>query len=1095
MAGIALLWKRSLSHCIKRLNLDDDRITGVIIELAQKRLLTVIALYLPSTNVHDSVYTEYLDRVMDIWEYYSTFSELIIVGDFNAQVSGPRIQFPESRRGLALQKFMGDSGLCSLQVSKKCKGPCYTYEAYDGGPRSLIDHILISDSKLDLIEECLIVEGDGTNIGDHFPVVTSINCEPLCLSASAMTRTRLNWQKVHPNEISETYGIGLATELETLNFNAISQSSDLDDLYSRLTNAISRTAKKCIPESKYCPFLKPYWKSGNLKQLHVSMRDNRKLWIADGKPRGKHYRSYYNYKEAKRVFRLQMRKLVREAEFTFFNEVDKAAEVDQNLFWALINRNRKKKGKVVSELKVGDKVHRTTEEMLNSWSEYFTNLYSKTNGEYDGNHEKEIDSLCNHLLSGSRNEVDEVMSEKLTEFEVKKVVKGLPNGKACGHDNISYEHLKHGGSRLITVLTDMFNAIYRLEYVPQPMKLGLIFTLHKGINKYEDDRRNHRGITLLPVISKVHEKLILQRHKRWIQTNHVDFPVDSQNAYQEKRCSLMTSMALQECINYNLERSSKVYVCLLDSATAFDSVWHNGLFVKLHNLGFKGKLFRYLLESYSGMNCCVIVNGRCSAPIPVERSVRQGSILGSWYYLAYIDDLGQELKKESYGALIGPLYCGSPFQADDVALISISPSSLQDMINTCVTYSQKWRFDFNHTKTKVLVFGETQTQAQKLGPQRKWTLNNVALVEVTEEKHVGIMLNTDLHSMDRTVSACKKAKGTLISLIGIGVHKQGFSALTGSKMYHRVVLPRALYGCELWYNLSHTELEMLERMHRFSAKLLQDYHPRTRTVIALSMLGWYNMNAYIDRRKLLFLGRLCRLDNSAQIKQIFLIRLHQFFASCTSTSIGYISDVVGILEKYRLCEFVKRYMTKGCWPDKKPWRSIVDKAIHDHEAQHWTSKINTDRECQRFQSVTTTYGKPHIFWILANKLKQLQAIFIFMAKLCTLPLPTKSGYETCAHCSGRFHNSLEHFVVHCDKFAFNRECYWMAIVNQSKVEFSSFLYNLSDDELIETMLGKPIPQRLNLSSEDYEMFLTHTAKIWNCLKNEPLFGGSGHQYA
>ena len=46
----------------------------------------------------------------------------------------------------------------------------------------------------------------------------------------------------------------------------------------------------------------------------------------------------------------------------------------------------------------------------------------------------------------------------------------------------------------------------------------------------------------------------------------------------------MTSYLVQESVNYAKENNSKLYVCFLDAKQAFDHVWHDGLFFKLHEL-------------------------------------------------------------------------------------------------------------------------------------------------------------------------------------------------------------------------------------------------------------------------------------------------------------------------------------------------------------------------------------------------------------------------------------------------------------------------------------------------------------------------------
>ena len=122
----------------------------------------------------------------------------------------------------------------------------------------------------------------------------------------------------------------------------------------------------------------------------------------------------------------------------------------------------------------------------------------------------------------------------------------------------------------------------------------------------------------------------------WLSINDISFPSVNQNAYQETLCSLLTSFELQECVSYNLERGSNVLVCFLDSSSAFDTVWHYGLFFKLYELGVVGKAWRLLFSSYQGMVSNVVLNGKLSADIPIKKSVRQGSIFGPWLYMLFI---------------------------------------------------------------------------------------------------------------------------------------------------------------------------------------------------------------------------------------------------------------------------------------------------------------------------------------------------------------------------------------------------------------------------------------------------------------------------
>ena len=73
-------------------------------------------------------------------------------------------------------------------------------------------------------------------------------------------------------------------------------------------------------------------------------------------------------------------------------------------------------------------------------------------------------------------------------------------GKACGIDNIFYEHFMYGGETLIYVLSKLYTSMLRFSYTPKLMNRGIIITIHKGGKKPKKDPNNYRTITLSPTI-------------------------------------------------------------------------------------------------------------------------------------------------------------------------------------------------------------------------------------------------------------------------------------------------------------------------------------------------------------------------------------------------------------------------------------------------------------------------------------------------------------------------------------------------------------------------------------------------------------------
>ena len=64
-----------------------------------------------------------------------------------------------------------------------------------------------------------------------------------------------------------------------------------------------------------------------------------------------------------------------------------------------------------------------------------------------------------------------------------------------------------------------------------------------------------------------------------------------------------TAFLLQETVSTPLETNGNVFVAYFDVSKAFDTVWIDGLFYKLHEIGIVGKVWRILYRTYLDFLC------------------------------------------------------------------------------------------------------------------------------------------------------------------------------------------------------------------------------------------------------------------------------------------------------------------------------------------------------------------------------------------------------------------------------------------------------------------------------------------------------------
>lgn len=176
------------------------------------------------------------------------------------------------------------------------------------------------------------------------------------------------------------------------------------------------------------------------------------------------------------------------------------------------------------------------------------------------------------------------------------------------------------------------------------------------------EAKNYRPIILLSCIYKLFEKVLHELFNRWIGDEQISFHNKQQNAYPKQRGAVTASFNLQETIYRNRELKSKVYVCLLDTQQAFDTVWLNGEFKKLHDLGITGKMWILLVDAHTNMTSCV------STQFSLKyNKIRQGGVISTWIYRLFIDELLNQLESSQVGPYVLNNATGNTTLADDFA--------------------------------------------------------------------------------------------------------------------------------------------------------------------------------------------------------------------------------------------------------------------------------------------------------------------------------------------------------------------------------------------------------------------------------------------
>lgn len=80
--------------------------------------------------------------------------------------------------------------------------------------------------------------------------------------------------------------------------------------------------------------------------------------------------------------------------------------------------------------------------------------------------------------------------------------------------------------------------------------------------------------------------------------------------------------------------------------------------------------------------------------------------------------------------------------------------------------------------------------------------------------------------------------------------------------------------------------------------------------------------AELDVRKLLFLGRLCRLNPKMLTKNIFLTRLFSYFHDLSTNQLRFIPDIMSILQSYDLTDHLWTFLDDVFFPENLPGEKL-----------------------------------------------------------------------------------------------------------------------------------------------------------------------------
>ena len=180
--------------------------------------------------------------------------------------------------------------------------------------------------------------------------------------------------------------------------------------------------------------------------------------------------------------------------------------------------------------------------------------------------------------------------------ELSAALQRMGTSKACGTDGITISMIRLTFSVVGPHILHLINsAISRCE-LPPSWKTATFVPLHKGGDAC--DSSNYRPISILPVVSKLCERVVCTQLMDYLLSHHLLCP--QQYGF---RPGLSTEAALLDTVTYltdNVDAGRVTSLVTADTSKAFDSVEHGRLLEKLGWYGIEERWFRAWLSGSNG---------------------------------------------------------------------------------------------------------------------------------------------------------------------------------------------------------------------------------------------------------------------------------------------------------------------------------------------------------------------------------------------------------------------------------------------------------------------------------------------------------------
>lgn len=574
--------------------------------------------------------------------------------------------------------------------------------------------------------------------------------------------------------------------LQNLSFNCVYMSNNANEAYNNFLDLFKLFYDLCFPliRSKITATKKTKWVSSGIKKCCIKKRAL--LWK---------YRLCPN-ENTKRLFKQYSKRLRKIILLTQKSQNDyyiKQSANKSKATWNIVNNAKTVQPKEnITRIRHHGKLITDPELIAQEFNNHFIDQAKLITNANNFNNLQLYSTL-------TYDSTHSLFMQPTSPNDIQNIIYSLKNSNSTGYDGICTKVIKKVALSIASPISYIINLCILQGIFPEKLKVAIVRPFFKKGDKENMD--NYRPIALLPIFSKIFEKVICNSVSKYFESNNL--LAQEQKGFRKNKSINMAIFDLLQVIMNNMDKKRPICALYMDLTKAFDLVDHNILMKKLYKYGIRGNIYDLLMSYLVGRKQVVQINhislkmGRevtlSSDFGEISHGVPQGSVLGPLLFLIYINDLPK--------AIDHPIV----LFADDstVVLTGDDPLTCKVNINNALESIINWlnlnNLCINLEKTKIMNFYQRNNSMGNISV----TYNNHIIEETDNTKFLGLSLDNKLTWKSQVDTICNKLNRFSYALYNLSKKVSRAAVLTA---YHAYVTSTLRYGIMFWGNSTDREL-------------------------------------------------------------------------------------------------------------------------------------------------------------------------------------------------------------------------------------------------------------------------------------------------